>query len=346
MDNNLQTNMPYVSIVIINARNIESLELCLKSICKTQYPNYEILVVDCQTPNIEELAIKYNFKLISFKNDVGPAKSHNVGFKNISTNSKYIVFLDNDVEVTPYWLKELVDIMENDRSIGVAQACIFQYEHPNKLDHSCLSIDLLGSWISTYGLEANSISNKAIEVFAASSAACITRCDVYKITGGFDDDYFIYDDDTDYSWRVRLMGYKVVLVRNAVVYHKSNIGKTINPFRVYHSTKNRLYTLFKNAGIRSLLVRGGIYLFLSLLAIPTLTLINVQLSTSIIKAMYEFVRNLKRVIMKRAYIQSIRTIGDEVLFSKGFLRNSIKFTINEAIQKYKYLRKWNGMNYE
>jgi len=338
VDNYLQTNMPYVSIVIINARNIESLELCLKSIYKTQYPNYEVLVVDCQTPNIEELAMKYDFKLISFKNDVGPAKSHNIGFKNISIDSKYIVFLDNDVEVTPYWLKELVDTMENDKSIGVAQACIFQYKHPNKLDHSCLSIDLLGSWISTYGLEVNSISNKIIEIFAASSAACITRCTVYKITGGFDDDYFIYDDDTDYSWRVRLIGYKVVLVRNAVVYHKSSIGKTINPFRVYHSTKNRLYTLFKNGELRSLLVRGGIYLFLSLLAIPVLTPLNVQLSISIIKAIYEFIKNLRVVIIKRAYIQSIRTIDDKVLFSKGFLRNNIKFTINELIQKYKYLR--------
>ncbi len=212
MSDYFQTNMPYVSIVIVNARNVKNLESCLKSVYKTQYPNYEVLVVDCQTPKIEKLAVRYNFRLISFKNDVGPAKSHNIGFKNISLNSKYVVFLDNDVKVTQYWLGKLVNVMENDKSIGIAQACILQYDYPDKLDHSCLSIDLLGTWISTYGLKQNSIDNRIIEIFAASSAACITRRNIYEITGGFDDDYFIYDDDTDYSWRIRLLGYKVVLV--------------------------------------------------------------------------------------------------------------------------------------
>lgn len=333
-----QANTPHVSIIVINARNIRSLESCLKSIYKTQYPDYEVLVVDCQTPEIEKLAAKYKFKLISFKHDIGPAKSHNVGFENINLNTKYIVFLDNDVEVTPYWLKELVNVMEEDKSIGVAQACIFQYSFPSKLDHSCLSIDLLGSWLSTYGMEGDKIGRKILEVFAASSAACITRRSLYKIIRGFDDDYFIYDDDTDYSWRVRLMGYKVVLVRDAVVYHKGNIKKMINPFRVYHSTRNRLYTLFKNTELENLLIRGFVYLFLSFLAIPILTLVSTQLSFSVVKAIYEFMRNLKKVVVKRAYIQSIRIISDKVLFSKGFLRNSVKFTIMELLQKYRVFK--------
>ncbi|MEM1545660.1 MAG: glycosyltransferase family 2 protein [Candidatus Methanomethylicia archaeon] len=339
MSSCFQTSMPYVSIVIINARNIKNLESCLKSIYKTQYSNYEVLVVDCQTPKIEELAMRYNFRLIGFKNDVGPAKSHNIGFKNISINSKYIVFLDNDIKVTPHWLKRLVDVMEKDRSIGIAQACILQYDHPDKLDHSCLSIDLLGTWVSTYGLKQSSIGNRIIEIFAASSAACITRRNIYEITGGFDDDYFIYDDDTDYSWRVRLIGCKVVLVRDAIVYHKSNIEKKLNPFRVYHSTKNRLYTLFKNAELENLLIRGSIYLFLSFLAIHVSILINTQFSISIIKAVYEFMKNLRKIIIKRVYIQSMRAISDKILFSKGFLRNSIEFTVNELLQEYKYLRR-------
>lgn len=338
MNIHFQTSAPYVSIIIINARNIKSLESCLKSIYRTQYPDYEVLVVDCQTPKIEKLAMKYRFKLISFKHDIGPAKSHNVGFENINLNTKYIVFLDNDVEVTPYWLKELVNVMEEDTSIGVAQACIFQYSSPSKLDHSCLSIDLLGSWLSTYGIEGNKVGSKILEIFAASSAACITRYDLYKIIRGFDGDYFIYDDDTDYSWRARLMGYKVVLVRDAVVYHKGNIKKMINPLRVYHSTRNRLYTLFKNTELGNLLIRGFVYLLLSFLAIPILTLINTQLSFSIIKAIYEFMKNLKKVMVKRAYIQSIRIISDKVLFSKGFLRNSVKFTIRELLQKYRIFK--------
>ncbi len=114
--------------------------------------------------------------------------------------------------------------------------------------------------------------------------------------------------------------------------------KRLSSFRVYHSTKNRLYTLFKNAELGNLLIRGGAYLFLSFLAILALIPINAQFSISIIKAIYEFMKNLRKVIIKRVYIQSIRTISDEILFSKGFLRNSIKFTVNELLQEYRYLR--------
>ena len=192
-------HFPKVTVSVTNVRGIDFLEQCLQAVTKTDYPNLEIMVVDCQTPQISEW-IRDRFptvKVVHFENDIGPSASHNVGAEKADPSSKYIAFLDNDALVEPNWLKECVRLMEKNEKVGIVQPKILIIGSEEHLDHVGLALDALGTWNSLfYAKEKN--YNDALDIFAASLATCLIRREVFDRVAGFDESYFIYDDDTDF----------------------------------------------------------------------------------------------------------------------------------------------------
>ncbi|MBS7606487.1 glycosyltransferase family 2 protein [Candidatus Bathyarchaeota archaeon] len=331
---------PKVSVIIVNFRGLERLEKCLKSLERTKYPNFDIIVVDCLTDNIETwLRERFpNVKLIHYDYDIGASASHNVDRRFLDPKTKYLAFLDNDVYVTENWLTELVKVLESNKEIGVAQAKILIARKPSLLDHAGLAIDALGTWHTSYGSKAGLLEN-VLELFAASSAGCIVRRDVFEEVGGFDPDYYIYDDDTDFSFRVRLLGYKVVLVPSAIVLHDSEPTRFLKPKKLYHSVKNRICTMLKNYEIKNLWWRLIAYIISALLAGFGLALMGkVEESKEIIRGLIYPLTNARKIWMKRALIQSRRKIRDSGLIRKGLLRRDPLPTIFDIKSKLSYLR--------
>jgi GT2 family glycosyltransferase len=102
----------------------------------------------------------------------------------------------------------------------------------------------------TYDLFSNSSPpnnlERPFEVFWAKAAAIVVRSDVFRKVGGFDEDYFIYYDEVDLCWRIRLLGYNVVTVPTARIYHLGGGTMGGANFRsIYMSRKNHLAMLLK-----------------------------------------------------------------------------------------------------
>ena len=337
MDADRIESLPKVSVIVINFKGTSQLKKCLKHLERTKYPNYEVIVVDCLTENIEKWLKKHfpRVKLIHYNRDVGPSASHNVSEEILDPKSKYLAFLDNDAYVTEEWLIELVKVMEENEEIGVAQAKIVTAENPEVMDHAGAAIDALGTWYTLRGKKASAIT-KTLELFASSSAACIVRRRLFRRVGGFDPDYFIYDDDTDFSFRVRLMGYRIVLVPSSIVLHEGGVEKSLNPRKIFHSVKNRMYTMLKNYEVGNLLWRLATYILLTFLAGVGLALIGRRIAES--KAvfrslLYPFL-NLRKIMIKRAWIQSKRRIKDSDLMKRGFIRSDAYSTLQDIKLKW------------
>jgi GT2 family glycosyltransferase len=332
--------MPKVSVIVINFRGVQQLGKCLKCLKRTSYPNYEVIVVDCLTENVNEW-FKNSFpeiKLLHYDHDIGASASHNVNKEFLDPKSKYIAFLDNDAYVTEGWLTELVKAMESDEKIGAAQAKIVMAENPEMMDHAGIALDALGTWYTLRGLRSDAIVN-ALELFASSSAGCIVRRDVFEKIGGFDPDYFIYDDDTDFSFRVRLLGYSVILVPSSIVLHEGGPERFLSSKKLYHSVKNRMCTMLKNYELKNLLWRLPLYAALTFLAGVGLTLTGrIVESEEIFKSLLYPLFNLRWIMVKRARIQSTRKIRDLDLISKGLIRNDIRATLQDIKLKFSLVR--------
>lgn len=328
-----------VSVVVINFNGTRQLERCLEYLTQTNYPCYEIIVVDCLTENLATW-IKRRFpavKVVHYDYDIGPSASHNVEKHVLNPHSKYLAFLDNDAYVTEDWLTELVKAAENDEEIGVAQAKILMTSNSYFLDNAGIAIDALGTWYTTRGLKADDFQN-IFEIFAASSAGCLVRRNVFEKTGGFDPDYFIYDDDTDFSFRVRLFGYKIVFVPSAVVFHDGEPWRTLNPKKLHHSVKNRICTMIKNYELRNFWWRLSLYSTLTILAATAFALIGKPSEArETFRGLVHPLLNMRRVWKKRMGVQFARKVKDSELLKRGFIRNDIRATVFDVKLKAGYL---------
>ncbi len=89
------------------------------------------------------------------------------------------------------------------------------------------------------------------EVFAACGNGMAIRTEAGRAAGWFDDDFFMYYEDTDLSWRVRALGWSIRYVPSACLRHiHSASSKEWSPRWVFHVERNRLLMLTKDASAR------------------------------------------------------------------------------------------------
>jgi len=347
---------PSVSIIIVNFNGKELMRRCLTSLLTTNYPNFEIVIVDnASTDGSVELIGKLFgsypcIKVIKNSENLGHSEGCNVGAK--VAKGKYLVFLDSDTEikaggcisennerlhVPQNWLSELVKVMESDRSTGIAQAKIVLAKDSRLLDYTCMAIDALGTWHATYGLKEDELKEN-FEILAASSGCSIVRKKVFEEVGGFDSDYFIYDDDTDFSLRTRLLGYKVVLVPSAVIAHHGSVLRGINPRTVYHSAKNRVCTMLKNYELKNLWWRFLVLSFLtSMASVGFLLLKKFDEAKATAKGLSNSITSFRKTWRKRLLVQSKRRVRDAELVRKGLIRNDVRSTLQDLRLKLKHM---------
>ncbi len=135
-----------------------------------------------------------NFEYVFFNGNLGSAKGHNTLSK--LSKSDFLMTVNPDTVMAPNCLSELVKLMQ-DNSTGMGEAIQIPLEHPKEFD-----------------IETG-------ETCWASTCCAIIRRSVFNLVGGFDDiHFFLHCDDVDFSWQVRLAGYKVRLNPKALIFHE------------------------------------------------------------------------------------------------------------------------------
>jgi len=208
-----------------------------------------------------------------------------------------------------------------------------------QLDYICIAIDALGTWHATYGLREDEFKEN-FEILAASSGCCIVRKEIFQEAGGFDSDYFIYDDDTDFSLRTRLLGYKILLVPSAIITHRGGVLRGIDQRNVYHSAKNRVCTLLKNYELRNLWWRFLALSFLmSIVSVGFLALRKFNEAKATMKGLLNPIISFRKIWGKRLLMQSKRRIRDAELINRGLIRNDVQSTLQDFKLKLKHMSK-------
>ncbi len=121
------SNSPTVTLVVVPRERFSYSESSLDSIYKnTRYP-FELVYIDGNSPPkirdyIENQANQRDFRLIRRETYLSPNAARNIGVKEV--DSKYIVFIDNDVLVKPGWLKAMVDCAEESGAWAVGPLCL------------------------------------------------------------------------------------------------------------------------------------------------------------------------------------------------------------------------------
>jgi len=244
--NKLMKNLPFVSIVIVNYNGERFLSSCLSALFNLNYPKEkrEIILVDNGSTDASVLLIQTEFKnKVKFiQNDKNNyCKANNLGIS--VARGKYVAFLNIDAVVDKDWLLELVKVMESDKKIAAAGGKIL---YPDGKISTVGHFELPNFYWGEEGAgEETSAYPDMREKPSICGAAVLYRKEIFEKIGGFDEDFIMYMEDIDMGFRIRKLGYKLLYVPSAVVYHYVHGCGDYETSR-YYIERNRLLFLAKH----------------------------------------------------------------------------------------------------
>lgn len=232
-----------LSIIIVSYNTRDLLLACLKSVEEATWglDGVEIIVVDNGSTDgtVTEIT-NYRFsitnrniklKIIENKENLGFAAANNIGIR--ASTGRYILLLNSDTIVFPKTLSSMIRFIESDDKVGVATCKV---ELPDgTLDPACHR-GFPTPWASlTYflGLERLFPKSKVFgqyhlgflpmdkphEIDSPSGAFYLIRKEVIDKVGLLDEDYFMYGEDLDWSYRIKQAGFKIMYYPYAKIIH-------------------------------------------------------------------------------------------------------------------------------
>ncbi|MBR2215946.1 MAG: glycosyltransferase family 2 protein [Selenomonadaceae bacterium] len=207
------------SIIILSYNTIELTKLCLQSIRHfTESGSYELILVDNASTDGsgEWLAAQPDVRLIANRENVGFPKGCNQGMEVACGED--ILLLNSDTVVTPRWLEQLKRALYSSPKVGavgpVTNKCARMQQltvnYGNNLD------DML-----TMAENFNHVNPAKWELTFKLVAFCfLFKREIYEKIGGLDERFAPGNfEDDDYSLRLRLAGFQLLLLRDTFIHH-------------------------------------------------------------------------------------------------------------------------------
>lgn len=238
---------PRISVVIVNYNGARFLKDCLDSLHAQTISDFEIVIVDNNSLDRSVRIITEAYPdvvLIRNKANLGFAAGTNQGIR--VAQGEYILTLNNDTRVEPSFLEEIVGPMDDDLRVCI---CASKMLLPDgRINSTGLCISRSGAAWNRGMFERDSGQYaQQEEVFGASAGAALYRKTMLDEIGLFDEDFFMYMEDVDLSFRARLAGWKCLFVPTAVVYHHhGGTAEYGSDMAVYYGNRNIIWMVVKN----------------------------------------------------------------------------------------------------
>lgn len=234
---------PQVSIIIPVLNNLIVTLECLFSIfINTKELKYEVIIVDDGSEEEVSKVIRNIKGIIYLKND------ENIGF-GLSCNKgaeiargKYLLFLNNDVQVTEGWLKNLLNTFSTFESVGVVGPKIIYPNGRLQEAGARMNIDGTSQMIGLFDDPDLPRYNYVREIEYCSGVCLLIKKEIFQKVGMFSKEFVpAYFEDADLCFKVRKEGYKIFYNPSSVIVHHLSYtsDKIDKEFKLQCISKNR-----------------------------------------------------------------------------------------------------------
>lgn len=264
-------NMPIVCIVLLNFEGADDTVACLDSLLNISYQNYRIVIVDNASSdssvdtisqyfsqiNLDEFCFyaspvaamqsdvtQCRYTLIQSQVNGGYGFGNNIGIRYAlkSSDTDYLLILNNDTIVDSDFLEPMVTMCEQDETIGIASGKIYYHDRPDVI------------WFNggrfypcTAKLEHVNYKEKDVGQQPPIDNNFISGCmwliprRVIESVGFINEGYFMYVEDLEYCHRALIQGYRLEVCSKSIVWHKvgGSAGGDLSTFSVYWSARNK-----------------------------------------------------------------------------------------------------------
>ena len=241
-----------VTVVIPTLSADRRLVECLEALAKQTRRDFEVMIVDNSGKGLVRAgdAGRLGAEVIEPGRNVGFGAGINLGFRQ--SRSSYLAALNDDAAPRADWIAELVAAADAHPEAGMfaSQVRFYGEEH---LDSAGMVIARDGSSKQRGHLFPAGEFEREEEVLLPSASAALYRRAMLEQIGLFDEDFFLYCEDTDLGLRAQWAGWKCIYVPGAVVeHHYSHSAGRASQLKAYYVERNRLFVAVKNFPARML----------------------------------------------------------------------------------------------
>jgi hypothetical protein len=249
---------PTVLVVIVNFNGRNLLDKHLQSVLDSDYPVFDVVVVDNASSDGSIKYLKSNFssiKILRLDRNYGFGKANNAAFEQYA-QYKYYALVNNDMSVSPDWLKKLVAVAEEDSDVAAVGPKILYSKKKNDkylINSAGMVLDQYYRGIDRFCGEINNFKyNTLEEVDAVTGGAVLLRAEAIREVGGFDDRMFFYYEDVDLSLRLKSAGWKIMYNGEVEVFHdhQATSAKLHSNFDMnFKANLNRIKSIQSRQGV-------------------------------------------------------------------------------------------------
>jgi len=231
----------FVNIIILNWNNYDDTVECINSIEKINYPYWGVTIIDNHSTDgsIEKLKKEYKKKKkirfwINKKNE-GFAKGNNIGMRKDFFNADLFLLLNNDTVVEKNFLKKLVEAKKE-----LIAPLVYNYYSKKELSKK----DFPGkfNFFLGGGKKIKLDKSPLQRVDYASGSCWLIKKELFQKTGGFNENYFAYNEEIEWAYRLKEKGYKFYLSNQAKIWHKvARTSKNLSGLRLKLMNRNIIW---------------------------------------------------------------------------------------------------------
>ena len=239
---------PWVTVLVLNWNGKADTLACLESLSNLTYARRDTVVVDNGSSDGSAGEIARTFPDVTVLEtgaNLGFTGGNNIGLKHVlGTSADCVLILNNDTQVDPDFLGRLVQDLHSHGSRTILGAITLSNEHRDRVlfgggfwDPGTLHFRWLQETIDSKLYAAETLETDYIQ-----GSAMLIPTPALRDVGLLDDRYFLTYEDTDWCYRARKLGYRILLSTRARVWHKESpsFGGKRGPLYVYFVTRNRL----------------------------------------------------------------------------------------------------------
>ena len=223
----------------------EPLVECLQSLEDQTFRDFNVVVIDNSGKGLARAAAQgCSVRLIENRRNMGFGAAVNQGIRE--SHAPFVAVLNDDAAARPGWLAGLMRTMELEPEAGMCASMVLLAGR-GVLDSAGMLMCPDGSSKQRgHGRPASEFARQEEVLFPSGSAALYRRVMLDRI-GGFDEDFFLYSEDTDLGLRARWARWRCLYAPEAVVEHRySHSAGRASPLKAYYVERNRLFLLVKN----------------------------------------------------------------------------------------------------
>jgi len=243
--------------IIVNYNNFKDLELAINSFKKQLYPNLEIVVVDNGSNKnfLEQIKGVDGIILLQNEENLGWASANNKGIKYaLSMGADYIILANNDIFFDNDNL--VAELLNDFKRFGDSSPVKIigptnKYFHDKEriINQGIILFENKHNPFNGYRLDfcrKNRVAEQFVSVDSVHGCFMMLKAEVFEEVGLFDEDFFFYYDEIDFSYRAWKKGIASLVNKELSVYHKVSLTAVEkSPFQMYYLTRNQIYFVKK-----------------------------------------------------------------------------------------------------